>query len=552
MAKMIKYQDAGTKKVYEWIKKVADAVAITMWPKGKNVILEKSFGAPNVTNDGVTVAKEIELEDKIENIWAEFAKEAANKTNDAAGDGTTSTVVLVESITREGLRYVSWWVNPFSLSKWMHKACDNVVQELRNQWKKVDTKDQIKQVATISAQDEDVGELIAEVMEEVGNDWVVTVEEWKSIWLEKDVVKGMQFDQGYLSPYFVTDTARMESISDKPSVIITDKKVSSIKEILPLLEKITNTGKKDIVLIAEEIEWEALATLVLNKLRGVLNVLAVKAPGFGDRKKEMLKDIATVTGWQVITEEVGMDIENVWMDVVWQADKVVSTKDNTTIVWWKWEQSDIDARVQEIKVQMDNSTSDYDKEKLQERLARLVGWVAVIRVWAATETEMKNKKYKIEDALNATRAAVQEWIVAGGGVSLLNISKKLVDLKLDDKDEQIGVEIIKNAIEYPAKQILNNAGYKGDLIIEKIKESNDINYWFNAKTGEYKDMLKEWLIDPVKVVRESLQNATSSAAMLLTTEAVIADIPKKDGESWGWDEMWWWGMWGMWGMPGMM
>ncbi len=555
MAKVIKYQDDWRKQVYSGIQKVANAVMVTMWPKGKNVILEKSYWAPTVTNDGVTVAKEIELEDKLENIWAEFVKEAANKTNDAAGDGTTSTVVLVDSISKEWLRYISSWVNPFALWRGLHKAAERAVEELKWQAKPVDTKEQIKQVATISAQDEQVGELISEIMEEVWNDWVVTVEEGKSIWLEKDVVKGMQFDQGYLSPYFVTDTSRMEAISEKPSVIVTDKKISSIKEILPLLEQITNSGKKDIVLIAEEIEWEALATLVLNKLRGVLNVLAVKAPWFGDRKKEMLKDIATVTWAEVITEETWMNLENVGLEVVGSADKIVSTKDNTTVVGWQWDQSSIDSRVQEIRVQMENTSSDYDKEKLQERLARLVWWVAVIRVWAATETEMKNKKFKIEDAMNATRAAVQEWILAWGWTALLNISKTLDDVNLDDKDEQVWVEIIKNAIQYPAKQIVNNAWYKADLVIEKVKEGDDINYWFNSKTGEYVDLLKEWVIDPVKVVREALQNATSAASMLLTTDAVIADSPKKDDDKSSEDEMawmWWMGwMWGMW-MPWMM
>lgn len=553
MAKTIRYGDDSRKQVYSGIKKVADAVSVTMWPKWRNVILEKSYGAPTVTNDGVTVAKEIELEDHLENIWAELLKEAANKTNDAAGDGTTSTAVLVDAIVNEWLRYVSSWVNPFALWRGLHKATEKVVEELWKQSKAVDTKEQIRQVATISAQDEEVWEHIAEVMEEVWNDWVITVEEWRSLGLEKDVVKGMQFDQWYVSPYFVTDTWRMESVVEKPSIIITDKKISSIQEILPLLEQISNKGKKDIVLIAEEIEWEALTTLVLNKLKWVLNVLTVKAPGFGDRKKEMLKDIATVTWWQVITEEVGLSLENATMDVVGQAEKVISTKDNTTIVWGKGNENDINSRVQEIRVQIDETTSDYDKEKLQERLARLVWGVAVIRVGAATETEMKNKKYKIEDALNATRAAVSEWIVAWWWTALLSIGKVLDGYQLDDKDEQIWVEIIRKATEYPARQISKNAWYKGDLVIEKVKEKNQANYWFNAKTWEYEDLLDKWVIDPAKVVRESLQNSTSSAAMLLTTDAVISDIPKKDDDKW-WDDMWgMWGMWGMWwGMPGMM
>ncbi len=365
----------------------------------------------------------------------------------------------------------------------------------------------------------------------------------------------MQFDQWYSSPYFVTDSSRMESSVEKPYVIITDKKISSIQELLPLLEQISNKWKKDVVIIAEEIEGEALATLVLNRIKWVLNVLAVKAPGFWDKKKEMLKDIATVTWWQVVTEELWMSLENAGLEVLWQAEKVISTKDNTTVIGWSWQESDINARAQEIKVQIEDTNSEYDREKLQERLARLVGWVAVIRVWAATETEMKNKKFKIEDALNATRAAVAEWIIAGGGTALLNLGSVLDDFKLEDKDEQVWVDIVRKATEYPARQIANNAWYKGDLIIEKIKESNKANYGFNAKTWNYEDLLEKWVIDPAKVLRESLQNSTSAAAMLLTTDAVIADSPNKDDDKW-WDDMWWmWGMgwmWWMWGMPWMM
>ena len=549
---MIKYGDESRKQVYAGIEKINDAVSVTMGPKGKNVILEKSYGAPTVTNDGVTVAKEIELEDNMENIGAELVKEAANKTNDAAWDGTTSTVVMVNSIVREGLRYVGAGVNPFALGRGLHKVSDKIVEQLQQNSKQIDTKEQIKQVATISAQDEEVGEHISEVMEEVGNDGVITVEEWKSLGLEKDVVKGMEFDQGYASPYFVTDTNRMEATVEKPYVIITDNKISNIKELLPLLEQISNKNKKDVVIIAEEIEGEALATLVLNKIRGVMNILAVKAPGFGDRKKEMLKDIATVTGGQVVTEDLGLNLENAGLEVVGQADKVISTKDKTTIVGGSGDQNEIDARAQEIKVQLENTESSYDREKLQERLARLVGGVAVIRVGAATETEMKNKKYKIEDALNATRAAVEEGIVGGWGSSLLKVGKALEELQFDDKDEQVGVEIMKKAIEYPAKQIALNAGYKGELVVEKVKESDDVNYGFNAKTWEYQDLVSNWVIDPAKVIRESIQNATSSAAMLLTTESVVAELPKKDNEESGsWDDMW--GMWGMWwGMPGMM
>ncbi len=546
MPKIIKYWDESRREVYAGIKKVADAVKVTMWPKGKNVILERSFGAPQVTNDGVTVAKEIELEDKFENIGAELVKEAASKTNDAAGDGTTTTVVLVDSITKEGLKFVRAGVNPFALWRGLHKAVDAIVEELSKKSKKVETKEEIEQVATISSQDPEVGKLIAEIMEEVGKDGVVTVEEGKSIGLEKELVKGMQFDQGYISPYFITDPSRMEAVVEKPYILITDKKISSIKELLPILEQIAASGKKDIVIIADDVEWEALATLVLNKLRGVLNVLAVKAPGFGDRKKEMLRDIAVVTGGTVISEELGLKLENATVDMLGKADKVIADKDKTTIVWGKGDESEIEKRAEEIRAALEKTTSDYDREKLQERLARLVGGVAVIKVGAATEMELKNKKAKIEDALNATRAAVEEGIVPGGGTALLKLQDVLDNVKVDEEDEKIGLEIVKAAIEYPAKQIADNAGYKGDLVVEKVKENSDFNYWFNAKTGEYGDLLKMGVIDPAKVVRVALQNAVSAAAMTLTTDAVVTDKPEDKKESTGG------GMPDMWGMGGMM
>ncbi len=539
MPKIIKYGDDSRRAIYNGIKKVADAVKVTMGPKGKNVILERSFGAPVVTNDGVTVAKEIELEDKFENIGAELVKEAANKTNDAAGDGTTTTVVLVDAIAKEGLKYVRAGVNPFALNRGLHKAVDAIVEELKKKAKKVESREEIEQVATISAQDPEVGKLIADIMEEIGKDGVVTVEEGKSIGLEKEIVKGMQFDQGYISPYFITDPSRMEAVIEKPYIIITDKKISSIKELLPILEQIATTGKKDIVIIADDVEGEALATLVLNKLRGVLNVLAVKAPGFGDRKKEMLKDIATVTGGQVISEELWLKLENATLDMLGQADKVIADKDKTIIVWGKGSEEEIQKRADMIRTELEKTTSDYDKEKLQERLARLVGGVAVIRVGAATEMEMKNKKYKIEDALNATRAAIEEGIVPGGWTALLKLQKVLDNLKVEDKDEQIWIEIVKNAIEYPARQIANNAGYKGDLVVEKVKEKEDFAYGFNAKTGEYGDLFKMGVIDPTKVIRVALENAVSAAGMLLTTDAVVADKPEKKNENstagWSWE-----------------
>lgn len=551
MAKMIKYWDDARKEIYAGIKKVADAVKVTMWPKWKNVILERSYGTPNVTNDGVTVAKDIELEDKFENIWAEIVKEAASKTNDAAWDGTTTTVVLVDAIAREWLRYIWTWVNPFALNRWLNKGVEKLVAELVKRSKSIDKKEEIKQVATISAQDEEVGTLIADVMEEVTKDWVITVEEWKSIWLVKEVVTWMQFDQWYSSPYFVSDSTRMEAIVEKAHILITDKKISSVKEFLPVLESVAAMWRKDFVIIADEVDGEALATLVVNKLRWVLNVLAVKAPGFGDRKKEMLKDIAAVTGWQVISEELWLKLEDTTIDMLWQADKVISDKDRTTIVWGKWNKADIEARVSEINVQFSKSTSDYDKEKLMERKARLVWGVAVIKVWAATEMEMKNKKYKIEDALNSTKAAIEEWIVPWWGIALLKLVNVLVDMKLEDKDEQIWIEILKEAIQYPAKQIANNAWHKWDSIAEKILENKDYNYWFNSRTGEYADLLKQWVIDPVKVIRVAIQEAVSAAGMLLTTDAVVVDKPKKDWDHpamdmWGMGGMWWMGwMWGM-------
>lgn len=529
MTKVIKYGDDARKKTYAGIKAVADAVKVTMGPKGRNVILERSYGAPTVTNDGVTVAKEIELEDKFENIGASLVKEAASKTNDAAGDGTTTCTVLVDAIAAEGLRYINSGVNPFALSRGLHKAINTMVEEIAKNSIKLESKEQIKQVAALSAQDDAVGELIAEVMEEVGTDGIVTVEEGKSIGLEKDVVKGMQFDQGYLSPYFVTDPSRMEAVLENVHVLVTDKKISTIKDILPLLEQLGSMGKRELVLIADDIEGEALATLVLNKLRSVLNVIAVKAPGFGDRKKEILKDIAAVTGATLVSEEVGYKLEDASVEMLGQAGKVVATKDKTTIVNGQGDQATIDMRINEIRVQIEQTSSDYDKEKLQERLAKLAGGVAVIRVGAATEMEMKNKKYKIEDALNATRAAIEEGIVAGGGTVFVKLLGSIDNAPYEDADERIGGEIIKEAIQYPIKQIANNAGYKGDWVVEQVKANQEFNYGFDAKTGEFKDLFEAGIIDPAKVERVALINAVSAAAMILTTDAVITDKPQPEG-----------------------
>lgn len=548
MSKLIHYWDDARKEIFAGIEIVANAVKATMWPKWRNVILEKSYWGPTITNDWVTVAKEIELENKSHNIGASMIKESAEKTNKEAWDWTTTTVLLAYAMAKEWLRYIRSWVNPFALGRWLHKAVNELVQELKKKTKKIKNKEEIKQVATISAQDEEVGTLIADVMEEIWHDGTITVEEWKTIWLTKEIKTWMQFDQWYTSPYFVTDSQRMEATIEKPYILVTDKKISSIKDILQILEAIAMSGKKEIVIIADDIEWEALASLVLNKIRWMLNVIAIKAPGFGDRKKEMLKDIATVTGATMITEELWLKLEDTKIDMLGKADKVICTKDDTIIVDWDWNQEEIESRANSIRVQIENTTSDYDKEKFQERLAKLVGWVAVIKVWAATEMEMKNKKYKIEDALNATRAAVEEGIVTWWWSALLQLSKWLEKFKLDNEEEQIAVEIVKNAIQYPVIQIANNAGFKWDWIVEKIKESDDFNYWFDAKEWNFKDLFKAWIIDPAKVLRVALENSVSVAAMFLTTDVVIVDSPKKE---WcdscnhsSWSSMWG-GMWGM-------
>ena len=547
MKKDIHYADDARKQLLKWVETVANVVKVTMWPKGRNVVLDKGFGAPTVTNDGVSVAKEIELEDKVENVWAEMVKEAAEKTNKEAWDGTTSTVVLAHAIAKEGLRYIDSWINPFALGRWLHKAVDNLVADIQDTAQQIgDSKEQIKQVATISAQDEEVGDLIADVFEEIGKDGTITVEEWNTLGLSKEIKTGMQFDQGYLSPYFVSDSQRMECVIDKPYVLVTDKKIWSMKEIIQLLESMAATGKKDMLLIAEDVEWEALASLILNKIRGMLNVVAVKAPGFGDRKKEILKDIATVTWATLITDQLGIKLEDATIDMLGKADKVIVNKDETIIVDGKWDTDEINDRANQIRAQIWITKSDYDKEKLAERLAKLVGWVAVIKVGAATEMEMKNKKFKIEDALNATRAAIEEWIVAGWGSVLVQLSKKLWELKLEDQEEQVAVEIIQQAIQYPLKQIADNAGFKWDWVVEKIKESKDMDYGFDARTGEFTNLKKAGIIDPAKVIRVSLENAVSTAAMLLTTEAVVVDKPEdKCNCNHGWDAsagMWGW-MW---------
>ncbi len=554
MSKQIAYWDDARKKIYAWMKAVADAVRVTMWPKWRNVILERSYGTPTVTNDWVTVAKEIELEDKYENIGASLVKESATKTNDAAGDGTTTATVLADAIAAEGMRYINSWVNPFALSRGLHKAVNLLTAKIAEKSIKLETKEQIRQVASLSAQDETVWQLISDVMEEVWADGVVTVEEGKSIGLEKEVVTGMQFSNWYLSPYFVTDGQRMEAVLENTPILITDKKISSIQEILPLLEALWTSWKRELVIIADDVDGEALGTLVLNKLRWTINILAVKAPWFWDRKKEILKDIAAVTWGQFVTEEIGLKLEETTIDMLGNADKVVSSKDKTIIVWGKWSEGDIMSRVNDIKNAIDASSSDYDTEKLAERLARLAGGVAVIRVGAATEMELKNKKFKIEDALNATRAAIEEWIVAWWWTSLVKLMWEIDGADYADDDERIWAEIIKAAIQYPMTQIANNAWYKGDWVVEQVKANPDFNYGFNAATGEFGDLVQMGIIDPAKVERVALENAVSSAAMLLTTECVIADVPTPDAPAPAmWGGMWWmWGMWWMGGMWGMM
>jgi len=534
MAKQIKYSEDARKILKSGLDKVANAVKVTLGPKGRNVVLGSGFGSPTITNDGVTIAKEIELEDNIENIGAEIVKEVASKTNDIAGDGTTSAVVLCQAIATEGLKNVAAGANPLALRKGIVKAKDAVVLALKQMSKPITTKEEKAQVAIISAQDVEMGNLIAEVMEEVGKDGVITTEESKTFGLSKEIVKGLQFDRGYVSGYMVSNAEKMEASLEEPYILITDRKISSLPEILPLLEKLVKTGKKELVIIADDVDGDALTTLIVNKIRGIFNALAVKAPGFGDRKKEMLEDIAIVTGSQVISEEKGMKLENVEPEMLGQARRVISTKENTTIVEGRGERADIEARIGAIKKEIGSATSDFDKEKLQERLAKLSGGVGVIKVGAATEVEQKAKQHKLEDALHATRAAVEEGIVPGGGVALLRTLSSLEKI-VSEGDEKTGVNILKRAIEEPIRQIAENAGVDGAVIAQKVKESFDatqdkgnLDFGFNAATMVYENLIKAGVVDPTKVVRTALENAVSAASMLLTTEAVVSELPKKE------------------------
>ncbi|MCC6640153.1 MAG: chaperonin GroEL [Deltaproteobacteria bacterium] len=547
MAKEIKFDQDARAKLLSGVNQLANAVRVTLGPKGRNVVIEKSFGSPTVTKDGVTVAKEIEFEDKFENMGAQMVREVASKTSDVAGDGTTTATVLAQAIFREGSKMVVAGMNPMELKRGIDKAVGSLVEELKKMSKPTRDSSEIAQVGTISANgDETIGKIISQAMEKVGKEGVITVEEAKSMETVLDVVEGMQFDRGYLSPYFVTDPERMEAVLDDCVILLHEKKISSMKDMLPLLEQVARQGKP-LVIVAEDIEGEALATLVVNKIRGTLNCAAVKAPGFGDRRKAMLQDMAILTGGQVIAEELGLKLENVTLKDLGKAKRVQIDKDNTTIIDGAGAKKDIEGRCNEIRKQIEETTSDYDREKLQERLAKLVGGVAVIKVGAATETEMKEKKARVEDALHATRAAVEEGIVPGGGVALLRSQRALDDLKADD-EQQAGINIIRRAIEEPLRMIAQNAGVEGSIVVDKVKGGKGA-FGFNAASEVYEDLLKAGVIDPTKVVRTSLQNAASVASLLLTTEAMVAEKPeeKKDGHGGGMPG----GMGGLGGMGGM-
>jgi chaperonin GroEL len=528
MAKLLEFDAQARSKLKVGVDQLARAVKVTLGPKGRNVVLEKKFGSPTITKDGVTVAKEIELEEPVENMGAQMVREVASKTSDVAGDGTTTATVIAQAIFNQGLKAVTGGVNPMALKRGIDKAVETVVQQLKEISVETKGKKEIAQVGAISANnDEEIGDIIAEAMEKVGKDGVITVEEARGMDTELETVEGMQFDRGYLSPYFVSDPEKMEAVLEDTYILIHDKKISTMKDLLPVLEKVAQTGRS-LLIIAEDIEGEALATLVVNKLRGTLKVCAVKAPGFGDRRKQMLQDISIVTAGQVISEEVGFKLENAVLGDLGQAKRIVVDKDATTIIDGAGTEEQIQGRISEIKTAIDKSTSDYDREKLQERLAKLAGGVAVINVGAPTETEMKEKKARVEDALHATRAAVEEGIVPGGGVALLWSQKALDAMKMKDRDEQIGVDIVRRAIEEPTRQIADNAGQEGSLVVERIRDKNELNFGYNAWTDKYEDLVKSGVIDPTKVTRSALQNAASIASLLLTTEAVVVEKKEKE------------------------
>ena len=536
MAKQILFSENARNKLLAGINKLTDAVKVTLGPKARFVVLDKGFGAPDISDDGVSIAKEVELEDKVEQMGVEIIREVAEKTSDAAGDGTTTSMVLTRAISLEGLKNVAAGADPLALRRGIQKGVKAIVEYLKSKSKIISQKEEIAQVATIASLDPEVGNLIGEIFSEVGKDGVITVEESKKFGLEKEIVKGLQFDKGYVSPYMITDAERMEATLDDPYILITDKKLSSLQEILPVLEKVAQTGKKELVIIADEVEGDALATLVVNKLRGIFNALAIKAPGFGDRKKEMLEDIAVVTGAKVISEEVGLKLDKIELEMLGQARRVVAKKENTTIVDGRGEKEAIDFRIKQIKNEIKTTTSDFDKEKLQERLAKLSGGVAVIKVGAATELEQKAKQKKTENALNATRAAIEEGILPGGGTALLRSVSILEEVKLEG-DEKTGLNILKRALEGPIRQITENAGLDGAVVTAKVREMNETS-GFDAQTMEYKDLIQAGVIDPTKVVRTALENAASAASMFLTTECVVAEKPEEKKEKMG--------------MPGMM
>ncbi|GAA4073449.1 chaperonin GroEL [Amphibacillus indicireducens] len=541
MAKEIKFSEDARQSMLRGVDTLANAVKVTLGPKGRNVVLDKSFGSPLITNDGVTIAKEIELEDRFENMGAQLVSEVASQTNDVAGDGTTTATVLAQAMIKEGLKNVASGANPVGVRRGIEKAVDQAVNELRKISNTVEDKESIAQVAAISANDEEVGQLIAEAMERVGNDGVITVEESRGFSTELEVVEGMQFDRGYASPYMVSDQDKMEAVLEDPYILVTDKKINNIQDVLPVLEQVVQQSKP-LLLIAEDVEGEALATLVVNKLRGTFNAVAVKAPGFGDRRKAMLEDIGTLTGAEVVTEDLGLDLKSTTIEQLGRAAKVVVTKENTTIVDGAGNPEVISSRVQQIRAQIEETTSEFDKEKLQERLAKLAGGVAVVKVGAATETELKERKLRIEDALNSTRAAVEEGIVSGGGTALMNIYAKVAELDLEG-DEATGASIVLRSLEEPVRQIATNAGLEGSIVAERLKRE-ELGVGFNAATGEWVNMVEAGIVDPTKVTRSALQNAASVAAMFLTTEAVVADIPEENA---GAPDMG-----GMGGMGGMM
>jgi chaperonin GroEL len=526
MAKQIIFNEEARNSLQRGVNKLANTVKVTIGPKGRNVVLDKGFGSPIITNDGVTIAKEIELEDKFENMGAQLVKEVATKTNDVAGDGTTTATVLAQIIINEGIRNVVAGANPMAIRRGLEAGAKAVVDELKANKKAVAGKEEIAQVASISAGDQHIGKLIADVMDMVGKDGVITVEEGRTLGLEKEVVEGMQFDNGYISMYMMTDSARMEAVFEDPYILLTDKKISSLAEIVPVLEKIAQSGRKHLVIIAEDIDGEALATLVVNKLRGAFHTLAVKAPGFGDRRKAMLADLAILTGGQVVSEETGTKLEDTTLEQLGRARKVVANKEKTTIIEGKGEDAQIKERVAQIKVEIEHATSDYDKEKLSERLAKLAGGIGVIKVGAATEVELNEKKLRIEDAVNATKAAIEEGIVSGGGVAYVDTIPALDKLKLADEEEQVAVKILRRALEEPMRQIAQNAGKDGAVVIEEVKK-RDAGIGYNAATDEYVDMIKAGIIDPLKVTRSALENAVSVSALVITTEAAVAEKPEE-------------------------